>query len=58
LSQVAVNNSLVEATKSKDTKLTVKANKTKRVRIGFDLPEEMIGNLYFEMKTPTGKNGY
>jgi len=55
LHQVTVNNSMVEATKSKPTRLTVKANKTKRVRVGFDLPEDMVGDLYFQMLTPSGR---
>ncbi|GAB4381247.1 MAG: hypothetical protein Kow0075_12960 [Salibacteraceae bacterium] len=55
LNQVAVNNSLVEATKKNERRLTVNAARTKRVKVGFDLPEEMVGNLYFQMLTPSGK---
>lgn len=54
LNQVAVNNSLVEATKGKKERLTVAARKTKKLKVGFDIPEEMVGNLYFQMMTPSG----
>ncbi|MEZ4721158.1 MAG: hypothetical protein R2813_04695 [Flavobacteriales bacterium] len=54
LNQVAVNNSLVEATKGKKERLTVAARKTKKLKVGFDIPEEMVGNLYFKMITPSG----
>jgi hypothetical protein len=55
LHQVAVNNALVEATKGRKEKLTVAAAKTQKVKVGFDLPEKMVGNLYFRMTTPDGK---
>lgn len=55
LHQVAVNNSLVEATKGNKDKLTVAAKRTRKVKVGFDLPEEMIGNLFFRMSTPVGE---
>jgi myosin heavy subunit len=54
LSQVAINNSLVEATKGKRDHLTVKAAKSKKLKVGFDLPVDMIGNLYFQVITPEG----
>lgn len=55
LNQVTVNNSLVEATKGRKDHLTVNAHKTKKLKVGFDLPSEMIGDLYFKMMTPDGK---
>jgi len=55
LNQVTVNNSLVEATKGKKDRLTVAARNTKKLKVGFDLPVELVGNIYFKMMTPEGK---
>lgn len=51
----AVNNYRVETSRGKNDKLTVVARKTKRLKMGFDLPQTVVENIQFKIKTPEGK---
>ncbi len=51
----AANNYRVEASRGKSDKLTVVAKRTKRLRMGFDLPQGVVENVQFKIKTPEGK---
>lgn len=51
----AANNYRVETSRGKNDKLTVVARKTKRLKMGFDLPQTVVENIQFKIKTPEGK---
>ncbi len=51
----AANNYRVESSRGKNEKLTVVARKTKRLKMGFDLPQTVVENIQFKIKTPEGK---
>lgn len=54
LCQSIINNSMTEALK-KNGNLTVNARRTKAIKIGFDLPEEMSTGLTCKITSPEGK---
>jgi hypothetical protein len=51
-----VNNAVVDATHGRKAKLTVKARRTKDLRMAFDLPEHLAANAGFKIITPGGKS--
>ncbi len=51
----AANNYRVETSRGKSEKLTVVARKTKKLKMGFDLPQTVVENIQFKIKTPEGK---
>ena len=51
----AANNYRMEASRGKSEKLTVVARKTKRLKMGFDLPQNVVENVQFKIQTPDGK---
>ncbi len=51
----AANNYRVETSRGKNEKLTVVARKTKKLKVGFDLPQTVVENIQFKIKTPEGK---
>ncbi len=51
----AANNYRVETSRGKNEKLTVVARKTKKLKMGFDLPQTVVENIQFKIKTPEGK---
>lgn len=51
----ASNNYSVEATRGKNDRLTVVAKRTKRMKVGFDLPQSVAENVKFKVKTPDGR---
>ncbi len=51
----AANNYRVESSRGKNDKLTVVARKTKKLKMGFDLPQTVVENIQFKIKTPEGK---
>lgn len=50
----AANNYRMEASRGKSEKLTVVARKTKRLKMGFDLPQNVVENVQFKIQTPDG----
>lgn len=50
----AANNYRMEASHGKSEKLTVVARKTKRLKMGFDLPQNVVENVQFKIQTPDG----
>lgn len=50
----AANNYRMEASRGKGEKLTVVARKTKRLKMGFDLPQNVVENVQFKIQTPDG----
>lgn len=48
------NNYRVETTKGKHDKLTAIAKRTKKVTVGFDVPQQMVTNIRFEITNPEG----
>lgn len=55
LSTIAATNFRVEATKGKKDKLTVVAKQTKKLTLGFDVPETDVETIQFLIHTPNGK---
>lgn len=51
----AANNYRVETSRGKNEKLTVVAKRTKRLKVGFDLPQTVVEKIEFKIKTPDGK---
>lgn len=51
----AANNYQIEATRGSKDKLTVVARRTKKLKVGFDLPQNVVENVKFKIKTPEGK---
>lgn len=51
----AANNYQIEASRGKQDRLTVVARRTKRLKVGFDLPQTVAENVQFKIKTPDGK---
>lgn len=45
----------IESTKGKKNKLTLKANKTKKLNVSFEIPQSMSDNVKFDIVTPKGK---
>lgn len=44
----------IEALRTKKDKLTVKAGRTQRLKIGFEMPQEIATNIQFKVTTPDG----
>jgi peptidoglycan hydrolase CwlO-like protein len=49
------DNYRIEAFKGKKEKLTVSARKTKKLKVGFNIPENIITDVTFKIITPEGK---
>lgn len=49
------NNYRVDATRGRHEKLTVVAPKTKKITMGFDVPEEIAAKVNFSIKSPSGE---
>lgn len=54
LSSVTTDNFLVEATKGKKEKLTVKANRTNKIAVSFKVPSNMVEKVSFKILKPDG----
>ncbi|AEV33042.1 hypothetical protein Oweho_2066 [Owenweeksia hongkongensis DSM 17368] len=50
----AANNYRMETSRGKSEKLTVVARKTKKLKMGFDLPQNVVENVQFKITMPDG----
>jgi hypothetical protein len=51
---INANNWKVETTKGKRDRLTVVARKTKKISMGFDVPQNLVENINFKITSPNG----
>jgi predicted nucleic acid-binding Zn-ribbon protein len=56
LSTIAATNFRIDATKGKSDKITVLARQTKKLTLGFDVPESDVETVQFTIHTPSGKS--
>jgi myosin heavy subunit len=55
LQSMVANNYRIESLKKKNNQLTIKAKRTKKLFIGFDVPETNTSDINFKITTPKGK---
>lgn len=55
LTRLAADNFIVQSTKGKKDRLTVNARKTKKLSVGFDVPQNIVTAVSFKVTTPQGK---
>lgn len=55
LTALTANNYRVDATRGKKDKLTIKARSARSLKLGFDVPLEVVESINFRINTPAGK---